>query len=261
MAKQNILRCSWMNKELTYSGQCKRGDQGNKVKNVQEWLSLLGNGVSINSDFGAATEEAVIRFQRSKGLDDDGVAGRKTFPELTAPIMRALQIIPPAEKTFNQLVTVYAKQHLKETPLEIGGQNRGPWVRLYTKGYEGEDYPWCAGFVSFILRQAADTLGIPPPLKYSLSCDDLVAQAKGKGIFIQGDDIATGAVRKSVLATGYIFLVRKTDTDWTHTGIVTKFDEETFQTIEGNTNDSGEREGYEVCARTRSYGDKDFIKT
>ena len=30
-------------------------------------------------------------------------------------------------------------------------------------------------------------------------------------------------------------------------------------TIEGNTNDTGSREGVEVCARTRSYAGKDFI--
>ena len=27
----------------------------------------------------------------------------------------------------------------------------------------------------------------------------------------------------------------------------------------GNTNDDGVREGYEVCARSRSYGGKDFL--
>jgi hypothetical protein len=32
-----------------------------------------------------------------------------------------------------------------------------------------------------------------------------------------------------------------------------------MQTIEGNTNDDGSAEGYEVCARTRSYTNMDFI--
>ncbi|MGH8565940.1 MAG: hypothetical protein ACREXW_18380 [Gammaproteobacteria bacterium] len=32
------------------------------------------------------------------------------------------------------------------------------------------------------------------------------------------------------------------------------------RTIEGNTNDDGSREGYEVCARTRDYNEMDFIK-
>ena len=34
----------------------------------------------------------------------------------------------------------------------------------------------------------------------------------------------------------------------------------TFATIEGNTNDEGSREGYEVCRRVRGRGSKDFIR-
>jgi hypothetical protein len=55
-------------------------------------------------------------------------------------------------------------------------------------------------------------------------------------------------------------LVRNTPSDWTHTGIVVSTSAETFKTIEGNTNDDGSREGYEVCARTRGYSNMDFIK-
>lgn len=36
-----------------------------------------------------------------------------------------------------------------------------------------------------------------------------------------------------------------------HTGIVEKFDEKYIYTIEGNTNDTGSREGIEVCRRKR----------
>ena len=36
-----------------------------------------------------------------------------------------------------------------------------------------------------------------------------------------------------------------------HTGIVERIDGDTLYTIEGNTNDEGSREGYEVCRRTR----------
>jgi hypothetical protein len=34
---------------------------------------------------------------------------------------------------------------------------------------------------------------------------------------------------------------------------------EGFKTIEGNTNDEGVSNGFEVCMRSRSYKDKDFI--
>ena len=44
-----------------------------------------------------------------------------------------------------------------------------------------------------------------------------------------------------------------------HTGIIASAGPDTLQTIEGNTNDDGSAEGYEVCARTRGYTNMDFI--
>jgi hypothetical protein len=40
---------------------------------------------------------------------------------------------------------------------------------------------------------------------------------------------------------------------------VLKAKEDVFHTIEGNTNDEGSREGYEVRKRIRGHEDKDFI--
>jgi len=47
--------------------------------------------------------------------------------------------------------------------------------------------------------------------------------------------------------------------EYGHTGIVVDADGDTFKTIEGNTNDDGSFEGYEVCARVRGYPNIDFI--
>jgi hypothetical protein len=44
-----------------------------------------------------------------------------------------------------------------------------------------------------------------------------------------------------------------------HTGIVLEANNDFYHTIEGNTNDEGSREGYEVCKRIRGYKKKDFI--
>jgi len=41
---------------------------------------------------------------------------------------------------------------------------------------------------------------------------------------------------------------------------VTKFEDDAFETIEGNTNDEGSPNGYEVCRRIRGYRKKDFIR-
>jgi hypothetical protein len=46
-----------------------------------------------------------------------------------------------------------------------------------------------------------------------------------------------------------------------HTGIVESVEGDVIHTIEGNTNDTGSREGYEVCRRTRNIGTcKGFIR-
>lgn len=45
---------------------------------------------------------------------------------------------------------------------------------------------------------------------------------------------------------------KKGKADWTgHAGIVVDFGEDWFTAVEGNTNDEGKREGYEICKRTR----------
>ncbi len=241
--------------ELTLDKIYKKGSRGKKVKLIQEWLCLQGFGLKIDGDFGAATDYAIREFQKREGLKVDGIVGNNTFTKLIKPMKDALKEISKGNKSLGQMVVAYAKQHLKQHPREIGGQNKGPWVRLYMKGYEGEAWPWCAGFASFILNQACDTLDVSLPLKTSFSCDILASGAKGKGIFLKGSTVSN---RKKI-TPGSLFLERRTSTDWTHTGIVVDAEDTVFLTMEGNTNDEGSREGYEVCSRIRGYTNKDFI--
>ena len=86
----------------------------------------------------------------------------------------------------------------------------------------------------------------------------MAAFGKDRDLFIRGASLDDGAARAG-LAPGTVFLSRHTATDWTHTGLITRAAAEAFQTIEGNTNDEGSREGYEVCARTRGFKKKDFV--
>jgi hypothetical protein len=107
--------------------------------------------------------------------------------------------------------------------------------------------------VTFLLEQASQSLSIGKPIAGSVSCDVLATQAERAGMRLSDEDAP------AKLTPGSIFLVRRIVGDWTHTGIVTEVHDDTFETIEGNTNDAGHREGIEVCARTRSYAGKDFI--
>jgi hypothetical protein len=166
-----------------------------------------------------------------------------------------LEPVSAGNRSLGSLVVARARQHLKQHPREVGGQNMGPWVRLYTGGRQGPDWPWCAAFVSFILKQACRDKGVRPPIQTSVSCDTLAANARAKGIFLSERDLQ----QPSQVGAGSVFLNRRTPTDWTHTGIAVKAAKDVFVTIEGNTNDDGHREGYEVCERVRGYARKDFI--
>lgn len=62
-----------------------RGDNGAAVKAMQEKLILLGYSCGdrgADGDFGGATFNAVVRFQRDNNLGDDGIAGNLTLTVL-----------------------------------------------------------------------------------------------------------------------------------------------------------------------------------
>ncbi|OAI03761.1 peptidoglycan-binding protein [Methylomonas methanica] len=236
--------------DLKLTKPLQKGDKKGQVKLIQEWLYLHDEKIAIDNNFGSATDTAVRDFQAKNSLPVNGIVDQITFDALISPITKALAPIPANGKSLGELVVAYARQHLAQHPLEVGGQNSGPWVRLYMNGNEGEEWAWCAGFTCFCLKQACDTLNRPLPFKTTFSCDSLAAFAKEKGVFVSDSDASPGS----------FFLVRRTDTDWTHTGIVTEVIGDVIRTIEGNTNDQGSREGFEVCARTRGIKKMDFVK-
>lgn len=62
-----------------------KGSSGDSVKALQ--VLLIGYGFSCgewgaDGDFGSATKDAVVKFQRKTGLDDDGIVGPKTWANL-----------------------------------------------------------------------------------------------------------------------------------------------------------------------------------
>lgn len=59
----------------------KLGSRGNEVKTLQEKLNLKADGI-----FGSITEEAVKDFQRSNGLEVDGIVGANTLSKLNLSV-------------------------------------------------------------------------------------------------------------------------------------------------------------------------------
>ena len=95
----------------------------------------------------------------------------------------------------------------------------------------------------------------PDAAPVHLGCDYLAAVAQSKNTFLSPE---TGADLASI-KPGYLFLVRKTEDNWAHIGIVETVQGDSMLTIEENTNDSGSAEGFEVCRRTRGIKNKDYL--
>lgn len=61
----------------------KNGSTGSEVRQLQQRLKELGYlSGSVDGDFGASTEAAVIAFQQANGLTADGKAGKRTLEKL-----------------------------------------------------------------------------------------------------------------------------------------------------------------------------------
>ena len=253
---------SYLN-ELYISGTQKKGGSNSKkdVMKIQSWLTLFdlanpgsGTTAGIDGDFGAATEKAVMNFQKIKKLPVNGIVDSKVFDKLTEPLKTAMEK-PLTGSSLRQLIINAAKQHLAYQPYELTikkESNSGPWVRSYMDGNEGEQWYWCMGFVQTIVDQAATTLGknfkTLMPLTYS--CDTVGTTGLNKGNLTRYSKVRTDP---SVVKPGDIFLIQKTSSDWFHTGLIISVGDGIFETIEGNTNDDGSHNGNRVCLRSRNF--------
>lgn len=140
-----------------------------------------------------------------------------------------------------------AKKEIGKEEIPVGS-NWGPNVKMYLDSV-GINFPasWCMGFVHWCFDQACKQLCINNPLFKSggvLSVwnhtdpNKRTTQPKPGDVFIMDFGGGLG-----------------------HTGIVLSVDGDKIHTIEGNTNDTGSREGYEVCKKVRSINKcKGFIR-
>jgi hypothetical protein len=101
---------------------------------------------------------------------------------------------------------------------------------------------WCASFASQMGVQAFGRLGYP--LKRSASVQAIVDDAKTRGLFTTDLSIAAG---RAVLAVIFFPTLKR----YGHILVVAGIDvgARTVAGIEGNSNDDGSRDGYEVVER------------
>ena len=110
-----------------FPGTLRRGASGRAVRELQYYLYLMSvyeptlPSVTIDGEYGSATEKAVRAYQRLAGLTADGVAGRATWNSLYARASR-LRLSGP-------VVTVNRMSY-PGAPLEVG--SAGEAVNYYS---------------------------------------------------------------------------------------------------------------------------------
>lgn len=229
------------------------GARGLQAIRVQEWLALGGLGVAIDGDFGPATSRAVQDFQGRFRLPVTGVVDGATWARLAGDLIHATPAV--AGLGFGAAAVAIAAAHLRRRAREVGADNSGPWVRHYCRG---QSVAWCQGFASTIWADAARALSIEPPLALELDgiwclfVPRMVQEARRAKRYVDG--------REGVRPTpGSMFFLRGGAYGYSHVGLVeAAHDDGTMSTIEGNTNDDGSANGYEVARRIRRVISSDF---
>ena len=143
-------------------------------------------------------------------------------------------------------MTRFVQEMLQAAVSQVGvqevpkGSNRGPQVSKYLASVGlNPGYAWCMAFVYWCAQQAEISLKEPNPL------------VRTAGVMKQWLSIP-GKYKHPNPLPGDIFIM-SFGHGTGHTGFVTDIHiNGTFDTIEGNSNSDGSREGYEVCRHCRT---------
>lgn len=113
--------------------------------------------------------------------------------------------------------------------------NWGPHIEKYLKSVGiTNPQPWCAAFVYWCVNEASKEMNVPNPLKKTGSVLDQWNNSKH--------------LRVTTPQKGDIFIMDFGGGNG-HTGFVSGVVGDKINTVEGNSNDEGSREGYEVCRK------------
>jgi Putative peptidoglycan binding domain/CHAP domain len=211
--------------------------------------------LAVDGGYGSHTADAVELFQmrhttlNGQPMEVDGVVGSETWGALfgrdTVPVSLLHSDVPLLAKV---LEIARAEIGTLEIP---PGSNRGKRVEEYQRGVGiGPGDPWCVAFVYFCFASATSHLGAKNPvLVKKCRTGSVLAmwnQARANGVPTVTRDEAMAD--PSRVKPGMVFIL-STGGGQGHTGLVSRVVGNRLETIEGNTNDGGSREGIGVFRR------------
>jgi uncharacterized protein (TIGR02594 family) len=138
-----------------------KGDDGPDVYDLQAMLNEQSRaGLEVDGDFGSATEDAVVAYQKSRNLEVDGIAGQETWQALYDKKPPYVPKPPPGGLTPEQ-VRAICDIAINSEVAEYDWDDRGEAPAGYTKGvacaFASTYLQWKSGYGPALEMAQADT--------------------------------------------------------------------------------------------------------
>lgn len=233
------------------------GETSKNVRMAQGAVSLLGQGIVVDGNYGPATQQGFDAFRAFYGLP----VGARSLSQIDwLYLMRKLYcaenrnpdelLTDDSPDRLRELLCWMAWQFLDKNPREVNS-NEGPWVAMFNNGDDG--IAWCAAFVTSLSVAAAEALLIAPPMPFGTYCPTLASIAKTSNRYTEDPS--------RVKRGDWMFFKPEAGVGYKHIGIVVStpdLNSMTCLTIEGNTNEAGSYEGVIVGRKVRGLQNKAF---
>ena len=146
------------------------GDSGAAVTEIQRALASAGYDITVDGDFGPATEAALINYQKDHGLEVDGLAGPAVYRSLLG------QEFPTVSRGLmggNRRLIATAMQYMG-VPYVYGGSS--------PSGFD------CSGFVQYVYRQVGIDLPRTADIQFEVGVPVSKSELQaGDLVFFAGD--------------------------------------------------------------------------
>lgn len=156
------------------NGTVRRGALGDVVGLIQRALNAAGHELVVDSDYGRATEAAVIRFKTARGYAATGDIGPLTadlldkelakLPVVTPSPLPSVSGVAPWLTVMRSITGVHEGVGGADNPIILHwvGEiiERFPELRPGLKDYVHDDIPWCGLATAYCVAKA----GYRPPL-------------------------------------------------------------------------------------------------